>query len=131
MCVVSIEQKFQGHAKQVGTVAAALLSGGGAVGKFVIVVDDDVDPSNLGEVIAAVCLRCDIEKQIDIVHGFQNSHLDPSLAPDKREKGEITQAKMIIDACKPWSWMDKFPRPAKASDKLTKAALEKFPELFK
>jgi UbiD family decarboxylase len=129
--VVSIEQKFQGHAKQVGTVAAALLSGGGAVGRFVIVVDDDVDPSNLGEVIAAVCLRCDIEKQIEIVSGFQNSHLDPSLSPDKREKGDITMAKMIIDACKPWSWRDKFPRPAKASDQLTQAALEKFPELFK
>ena len=61
-------QKFQGRAKQVGTVAAALLSGGAAVGKFIIVVDDDVDPSNLGKVIAAVCMRCDISP-IDMNQG--------------------------------------------------------------
>ena len=131
VCVVSIEQKFLGHAKQVATVAAAMLSGGAAVGKFIIVVDDDVDPSNLGEVLAAVCMRCDIEKQIDIVRGYQNSPLDPSLSPDKRERGEITEAKMIIDACKPWAWRDKFPPSAKADEKLTRAALEKFPELFR
>lgn len=131
MCVISIEQKFQGHAKQVGTVAAALLSGGAAVGKFIIVVDDDVDPSNLGEVIAAVCMRCDLERQVDIVRGYQNSPLDPSLTPEKRERGDITEAKMIIDACKPWAWRDKFARSAKASEESTQAALEKFPEVFK
>jgi 4-hydroxy-3-polyprenylbenzoate decarboxylase len=131
MCVISIEQKFQGHAKQIGTVAAALLSGGAAVGKFIIVVDDDVDPSNLGEVIAAVCMRCDLERQVDIVRGYQNSPLDPSLTPEKRERGDITEAKMIIDACKPWAWRDKFARSAKASEESTQAALEKFPEVFK
>ena len=62
------DQKLQGHAKQVGTVAAALLSGGAAVGKFILAVDDDVDPSNLGKVIAAACMRCDISL-IDINRG--------------------------------------------------------------
>ena len=131
VCVIAIEQKFQGHAKQVATVAAGLLTGGAAVGKFIIVVDDDVDSSNLGEVLAAVCMRCDIEKQIDIVRGYQNSPLDPSMSPDKRANGEITEAKMLIDACKPWHWRDKFPPSARASDKSVRDALEKFPELFK
>lgn len=131
LCVVSIEQKFLGHSKQVATVAAALLSGGAAVGKFIIVVDDDVDPSNLEAVLAAVCMRCDIEKSIDIVRGYQNSPLDPSLSPDKRERGEITEAKMLIDACRPWQWRDKFPKSAKASDRLVEAAMEKFAEVFK
>lgn len=131
LCVVSIEQKFLGHSKQIATAAAALLSGGAAVGKFIIVVDDDVDPSNLEEVLAAVCMRCDIEKSIDIVRGYQNSPLDPSLSPDKRERAEITEAKMLIDACIPWHWRDRFPKSAKASEKLKQAAMKKFSELFK
>jgi 4-hydroxy-3-polyprenylbenzoate decarboxylase len=131
VCVISIEQRFQGHAKQIATVAAGMLTGGAAVGKFIIVVDDDVDPSNLEQVVAAVCMRCDIEESVDIVRGFQNSPLDPSLSPKKRERGENTQAKMLIDACKPWHWRDKFPKSAAASVELTQAVLKKFPDLFK
>jgi 4-hydroxy-3-polyprenylbenzoate decarboxylase len=131
ICAISIQQRFQGHAKQVVMVTAGLLSGGGAVGKFIIVVDDDVDPANLEQVLAAVCMRCDIEQSVEIVRGFQNSPLDPSLSPKKRAAGEITQAKMLIDACKPWEWRDKFPRSAKASDQLIQEAMKKFPDLFR
>lgn len=130
VCVISIEQRFQGHAKQVATVAAGLLTGGAAVGKFIIVVDEDVDPSNLEQVVTVLCMRCDIENSVDIVRGFQNSPLDPSLSPKKRANGEITQAKMLIDACKPWHWRNKFPKSARASDQSTRAIKEKFPELF-
>jgi 4-hydroxy-3-polyprenylbenzoate decarboxylase len=131
MCAISIEQKFQGHAKQVALVAAALLTGGAAVGKFIIVVDDDIDPSNFEEVMAAVCMRCDIDEQVDIIHGCQNSPLDPSMNPAKRNAGVITQSKMLIDACKPWHWRDKFPKSAKASDQLVQETLKKFADVFK
>jgi 4-hydroxy-3-polyprenylbenzoate decarboxylase len=131
LCAISIEQRFQGHSRQVLSVAAALLTGGSAVGKFIVVVDDDVDPANLEAVIAAVCMRCDIDEQIDIVRGFQNSPLDPSMSPAKRNAGLITQSKMLIDACKPWHWRDKFPRSAKASDELVQETLKKFADVFR
>lgn len=131
VCVISIEQRYLGHAKQVAAVAAGLLSGGACVGKWIIVVDDDIDPSNFELVLATICLRADIEDSIDIVRGFLNSSLDPSLSPEKRASGNITTAKVLIDACKPWHWRDKFPKPVKSSAQLMQDAMKKFPDLFK
>jgi UbiD family decarboxylase len=52
--VVSLEQHFAGHARQALHVAA---SSAGAIfgGKWVIVVDDDIDPTNMTEVTWALC----------------------------------------------------------------------------
>lgn len=131
VCVVSIEQKYMGHAKQVATVAAGLLTGGACVGKWIIIVDDDIDPSNFEQVWTAICLRADIEDSIDIVRGYLNSALDPSLSPEKKASGNITTAKVIIDACKPWHWRDKFPKPINVSERLIQEAKKKFPDVFK
>jgi len=130
ICVISIEQRYLGHAKQVATVAAGLLTGGACVGKWVIVVDEDIDPSNFEEVWTAICLRADIEKSVDIVRGFLNSGLDPSLSPEKKASGDITTAKVLIDACKPWHWREKFPKPIHVSKELVREVQSKFPELF-
>jgi 4-hydroxy-3-polyprenylbenzoate decarboxylase len=131
MCVISIQQKYIGHAKQVATVAAGLLTGGACVGKWIIVVDDDIDPSNFEQVWTAICLRADIENSIDIVRGYLNSSLDPSLSPEKKASGDITTAKVIINACKPWHWKDKFPRPINVSEKLIQEAKKKFSDALK
>lgn len=131
ICVISIEQKYLGHAKQVATVAAGLLTGGACVGKWIIVVDDDIDPSNFEQVWTAICLRADIEESVDIVRGYLNSGLDPSLSPEKRASGNITTAKVLIDACRPWHWRDRFPKPINASERLIEEVKRKFPDLFK
>ena len=34
--------------------------------------------------------------------------LDPRLPPDKRERGDFTMGRMLIDATKPFHWREKF-----------------------
>lgn len=115
-------------------MAAGLLTGGACVGKWVIVVGEDIDPSNFEAVWTAICLRADIEKSVDIARGFLNSGLDPSLSPEKKASGDIMTAKVLIDACKPWHWREKFSKPIHVSKELIREACELFgqkePELL-
>src|SRR4249920_2414274 len=46
--VISVKQAYAGHAKQAAMLAASCQSGS-YLGRFVVVVDDDVDPANLDE----------------------------------------------------------------------------------
>ena len=55
---VAIKQRYPGHAVQAGHIAA-MCHAGAYLGRFVIVVDEDVDVTNLEEVIWAACTRCD------------------------------------------------------------------------
>src|SRR5207237_6697034 len=64
--VISIKQAFAGHAKQAALLAASCQSGS-YLGRFVVVVDDDVDPTNLEEVIWAMSTRCDPAEESDLV----------------------------------------------------------------
>jgi len=129
--VISIKQMYLGHATQVGAVAISLLSGGACTGRYAIVVDEDIDPSNWDEVMWAVTTRCDPEKNIQIVKGFLSSPLDPMLSPDRRAQGDFTTAKVIINACRPYHWMKDFPPVNKATEELKNKILEKWPHLFK
>ena len=58
LIVVSITQRFCGHSRQAGYIAAQCQAAA-YMNRFVIVVDDDVDPMNLEEVMWAVCTRCE------------------------------------------------------------------------
>ena len=60
--------------------------------KYVVAVDDDIDPYNLTEVIWAVCTRCDPKSDVQLVRGTMTSWLDPS-------SGGVT-GKLLIDATK-------------------------------
>jgi hypothetical protein len=56
--VIAIKQAYPGHARQAGFLAASCQSGS-YLGRFVVVVDEDVDPSDLFDVMWAICTRCD------------------------------------------------------------------------
>ena len=129
IAVVSIKQQHLGHARQVGMLTASVLSGN-SHGRWVIVVDEDIDPSDWESVMWAVTTRCDPETSIEIMRGFLSSRLDPTLPPEKRDKGDFTTAKVIINACKPYHWMKDFPPVNVASDELRKKILDKWPSLF-
>lgn len=96
MTVVSIEQLYAGHAAQVGALAAQCM-GGAYFTKYIVVVDDDVDPTNLGEVIWAMVTRSRPAQSIDILRETWSTYLDPSQNPPEiRPWG----SKCIINACK-------------------------------
>jgi UbiD family decarboxylase len=102
--VVAIKQRYPGHARQAGHVAAMCRTGA-YLGRIVIVVDDDIDVSDLNEVMWAVCTRSDPERSFDIIHRAWSGPLDPAIRPDL--KGH--NSRIIIDACRPFEWRDQFP----------------------
>jgi 4-hydroxy-3-polyprenylbenzoate decarboxylase len=79
------------------------------MGRLVVVVDEDVDPSNLNDVMWAVTTRCEPAEQLDIVRDAWSSALDPRIPPDAKARGVTSHSKAIIEACRPFSWRDKFP----------------------
>jgi 4-hydroxy-3-polyprenylbenzoate decarboxylase len=105
---ISIKQRYPGHAMQTGHVAAMCHLGAYA-GKYVIVVDDDVDVTNLEELIWATITRSDPATSIDIIHNCWSTPLDPRIPPEEKEKGNLTNSRAIIDACRPFHWKDDFP----------------------
>jgi UbiD family decarboxylase len=105
MTVVAIKQRYAGHAKRAALIAAAQ----SYMGRLVVVVDDDVDPSDLADVMWAVTTRCEPSEQIDIVRNAWSSALDPRIAPEAKDAGITSHSKAIIEAVRPFGWKDRFP----------------------
>lgn len=108
LTAVSIKQRYPGHARQAGHLAAMCRSVAYA-GKYVAVVDDDIDVSNLEELVWAVCTRSDPATSIDFIRGAWSTPLDPSISPDRKAEGDFTNSRAIIDACRPFHWKDRYP----------------------
>ena len=92
----------------------------------VVIVDEDIDPSNSAEVIWAMATRCDPEKYIDILRDCWSSKSDPTIPPEKRERGNFTSSKVIVLACRPFYWINQFPETIKSSAEFLKKTEEKW-----
>jgi 4-hydroxy-3-polyprenylbenzoate decarboxylase len=79
------------------------------MGRIVVVVDDDVDPSDINDVMWAITTRCEPSEQVDIVRNAWSSALDPRIPPDAKERGTTSHSKLVIEAVKPFAWKDRFP----------------------
>ena len=96
MTVVSLEQRYTGHAAQVLALVAQV-PGGAHYTKWIIAVDEDVDPTNMDEVIWAMASRCHPIEDIDILRNTWSTWLDPTQnPPENRPYG----SKALINACK-------------------------------
>jgi 4-hydroxy-3-polyprenylbenzoate decarboxylase len=113
MTVLSIRQRYPGHAKQAAMIASQCRSGA-YLGRYVIVVDDDIDITNSEEVIWAISSRSDPVQSIEILRRCWSGPLDPRIAAE--EKGFSSRA--IIDATRPYEWREKFPKVSGASREL-------------
>jgi UbiD family decarboxylase len=122
--VVSIKQDFPGHAKQALLLTAGALAAN-YLGRFVIVVDHDIDPSNLQDVTWAMASRCDPVDDIDIIRKAWSGPLDP-----RKKPGDNFNSRALIDACRPFDWIDDFPLVAEASPEEKRRTLEKFGHLL-
>jgi UbiD family decarboxylase len=129
MTIISIKQAYPGHAMR--AAHGALGGTAGYHGRFVILVDDDIDPFNLHDVMWALATRCDPETAVDICRRIWSYKIDPRLPKHKKEAADYTGAVAIIDACKPYHWIDEFPRTTKISEELLKATEEKWGKFFK
>ncbi|MBI4331887.1 MAG: UbiD family decarboxylase [Chloroflexi bacterium] len=113
--VVSIKQRYAGHAKQAALLASQLTSGGAYHGRYVVVVDEDIDPTNPQEVLWAICTRSDPVQDIDILRRCWSTPLDPTI---RKPATAFFNSRAIIDACKPFEWKDEFPQEIKISPQL-------------
>jgi len=127
---VSIKQRYPGHARQVGHIAAQCHVGAYA-GKYVIVVDEDINVSDLEELTWALVSRSDPATSIDIIPESWSTPLDPRISPEDKAKGNFRNSRAIIDACRPFHWRDEFPPVNAMSPELDKEAREKFGYLLK
>jgi UbiD family decarboxylase len=82
MIVVAIEQREPGHAMQALLAAAGRRRAGG-MERYFVAVDDDIDPSDLQQVLWALCTRVDPAESVHIVRS-RTSAIDPRLSPQKR-----------------------------------------------
>jgi 4-hydroxy-3-polyprenylbenzoate decarboxylase len=111
--VVSLKQMYPGHVKQAALIAAGIYGGATHVGTLGIVVDDDIDPTNMTEVLWALGTRCDPASQIDFLTNRTSQASDPRIDPQQRKSGDFTCSSVLIDACRPWAWRDQFPKTTK------------------
>ncbi|HEY7068395.1 MAG TPA: UbiD family decarboxylase [Chloroflexota bacterium] len=112
LTVVSIKQRYPGHARQAGVLAAEV-GAAAYMSRYIIVVDDDVDVTDMDEVLFAVFTRSDPARSIEILKRCWSGPLDPAIPP--ADRGFNSRA--IIDACRPWEWRDEFPEPVLTPEK--------------
>jgi 4-hydroxy-3-polyprenylbenzoate decarboxylase len=119
--IVSIRQSYPGHARQAAMVTSQCHAGA-YLGRYVIVVDEDIDPSNSFDVLWAVASRPEPAESIEIIRRCWSGPLDPRIPVG--QKGFNSRA--IIDACRPYEWKDEFFPVVESSPELRSATLEKW-----
>jgi UbiD family decarboxylase len=122
--VIAIKQAYPGHARQAGMLAASCQSGS-YLGRFVVVVDEDVDPTDMFDVMWAVCTRCDPAADIEFIRRAWSGPLDPIL-----DKASSTNSRAVIDACRPFERLKEFPPVAQASPELVERVKKKFADVL-
>jgi UbiD family decarboxylase len=129
MIVISLRQRYAGHAKQ-ALLATAGFRGTGSMYSQIVTVDEDIDPSNLEEVMWAISTRADPATSVEIIRGAWTSDLDPRLSPDKRAANDLTVGRLLIDACRPFAWRDKFPVSNVFDPETRKKVAERWPDVL-
>jgi 4-hydroxy-3-polyprenylbenzoate decarboxylase len=122
---VAINQRYPGHVKQAGHIAAQCHATNYA-NKYIVVVDDDIDVTSLEELWWAMLTRSDPATSIEVIAGARTSPADPSLTPEQRARDDLTNSRAVIDACRPFHWRDQFPKVNAPSPARAKEARERF-----
>jgi 4-hydroxy-3-polyprenylbenzoate decarboxylase len=107
-------------------MVASQCHAGAYLGRFVVVVDEDIDPSNTFDVLWAIASRVDPEQSIEIFRRCWSGPLDPRVPLGK--KGFNSRA--ILDACRPYEWKDDFPKVVESSPSLREATLKKWHDVI-
>lgn len=104
--VISLEQRYAGHAAQ-ALALAAQAPGGAYFAKWIIAVDEDVDPSDMDQVMWAMSTRCNPVDDVDILRNTWSTWLDPTQNPPERRP---FGSKALINACKDYKHLPTFSK---------------------
>jgi len=119
---VSVKQQYAGHAKQAGLIASQCHAGAYA-NRVVVVVDDDIDPSDIDQVIWAICTRSDPREDLDVLKNCWSTSLDPRAYPPETRN---MNSRIVLTAVKPWNRIADWPAVVRSSPELDAHVREKF-----
>ena len=105
LAIIQLKQMYHGHSTQVGLAAFATNTGNYGL-KTVILVDEDIDPENMEQVMYALGFRYQPDRGTQILERGRSTPLDPSLPIEQR----YMTSRVIIDTCLPYEWEHK-PMP--------------------
>ena len=98
------------------------------------VVDEDIDPTNLDDVIWAIVTRTSPERAIEITRWTCSSSADPAVSPLLEDGGShsagLYTSKAIIDACWPWEWRERAFPVVNVSDETRAVLSGKFADVL-
>ena len=136
LVVISIKNLYPGHSRQAALLASQCHAGAYG-GSWVIVVDEDIDPSNIQDVLWAVIMRTEPKRAIQLIEYCWGSVLtlqDPAylLKTEYGMQGEKAtyMSKAIIDACKPIEWDPTWHQEIYIDPALKKQVREKWGHLM-
>ena len=125
MIVVSMEQKYAGHVSQVLSIASQVAAGAYYT-KWVVAVEEDVNPYDINQVLWAMSTRCNPVDDIDILRNTLSTWLDPTQNPaDKRPYG----SKALINACREHKYLHQFAKRTRMRKETYDKIAEKWNEL--
>ncbi len=102
LVIIQLKQMYHGHSTQVGLAAFATNTGNYGL-KTVILVDEDIDPENMDQVMYALAFRYQPDRGTQILERGRSTPLDPSLPIEQR----YMTSRVIIDTCIPYEWEHK------------------------
>ncbi|MDE3077062.1 MAG: UbiD family decarboxylase, partial [Chloroflexota bacterium] len=104
--IVSLEQRYAGHVSQALSIAAQC-PGGAYYTKWIIAVEEDVDPTDMNQVLWAMTTRCNPAEDIDILRNTWSTWLDPTQnPPEERPWG----SKALVNACREHRYLHVFSK---------------------
>ena len=125
MNVVSLEQRYAGHAQQVLAIAAQS-PGGAYFSKWIIAVDHDIDPTDLDQVMWAMSTRCNPIEGIDILRNTWSTWLDPAQNPPEKRP---YSSKALINACMDHKHIKTFSKRSKLRKEIYERVASRWSEL--
>ncbi|MBI4332661.1 MAG: UbiD family decarboxylase [Chloroflexi bacterium] len=129
--VVSIEQLYSGHSREVGLIISQRPN----VGKYTVVVEDDIDPSNLEEVVWAITTRAMPKDSIQILERCRSGSSDTTIPVKEKKQYQIApkplySSRVVIDACRPLESKNEWYPIAGISPQLREQIFEKWKDVL-
>jgi len=117
--VVSVKPTVPAHADWIASVVWGTSSSVWLF-KHLFVVDDDIDPWDIGQVSWAMAWRVKASEDIKVWKNHRGSPIDPRQEPEQKGYWD----RVLIDATRPWGWQ---PRAVWGSEGVGKGEPQKFP----
>ena len=80
-------------------IASQIRTGGAGVGKYTIIVDDDIDPFDLNQVLWAVETRTDPVRSIQIIERCHTTSRDPIISMEEKKKYKVAPKPLLVSKC--------------------------------